>query len=256
MRAVVLAGGRGTRLRPITSVLPKPLIPVGNYPILEILVRQLKKSGYDHITLATGYMSNLIRAAFQDGSRWGVHLDYSEQKKVLGTAAPLTLIKDLNDDFLVLNGDLLTNVNFKKMMIQHKKSSSDVTIGVYQRNETIDLGILDVKYGRIKNYIEKPIYHYNVSSGIYILNKSVLGYLKYNEYCDFPKFIKKLILAGKKIKAYKFKDDWFDLGRPDDYYKACEIFEKNPAKFIPTTVKSHAKRDRVIFTKVKKISEQ
>lgn len=240
MRAVILAGGKGTRLIPISSVLPKPLVPLGNKPILEILIRQLKNQGFDRITLAVGHLSHLIKAVFGDGSHYGVKIDYSEQKKILGTAGPLTLVENLDDDFLVLNGDLLTNISFKKMFSVHKKNKADVTVGVYQRLEKIDLGIVEVKNGKVTKYIEKPTHSFDVSSGIYVVSPKAAQKLKYNQYCDFPNFIISLIKAKNKVSAYKFKDYWLDLGRPDDYYKAYELFEKNPYIFLPK--KKKAKR--------------
>lgn len=254
MRAVILAGGQGTRLRPITSVLPKPLIPLGDKPILEILLNQLKRDGYSHVTLAVGYLSHLIKATFGQGENLGIKLDYSEQTTPLGTAGPLSLVQDLKDDFLVLNGDLLTNLSFKKIMRFHKKSKADVTVGVYERQEKIELGILEIKYGRIKKYIEKPEYNFNISSGIYVLNKKVLENLNYNKYCDFPTLISKLIKSNKRLLAYKFDDYWLDLGRPDDYYKACEIFEQNPEIFLPELKRARAKAPKKPLIKVKQAS--
>lgn len=241
MRAVILAGGKGTRLIPISSVLPKPLVPLGNKPILEILIRQLKNQGFDQITLAVGHLSHLIKAVFGDGSNLGVSIDYSDQKKILGTAGPITLVENLDEDFLVLNGDLLTNISFKKMFKYHTAAKADVTVGVYQRLEKIDLGIVEVKSGQVKKYIEKPTHTYDVSSGIYVVSPKALTKLKYNQYCDFPDFIRSLIRSKRKVSAYKFDQYWLDLGRPDDYYKAYELFEKNPYIFLPKKKKAKRK---------------
>lgn len=241
MRAIILAGGKGRRLHPISSVLPKPLVPLGNKPILEVIIRQLKENGIGEITLAVGHMSDLIKAVFGDGKRLGVKIDYSKQNKVLGTAGPIKLIPNLKGDFLVMNGDVLTTLNFKKMIKFHKKNKADATVGIYERNEKIQLGILEVKKGKVTKYIEKPEYTYKVSSGVYVVNENVLSLLKYNQFCDFPTFITRLIKKRKKVLAFPFNDYWLDLGRPDDYFKAFELFEKNPNIFIPKLKKRNPK---------------
>ena len=233
MRAVILAGGKGTRLAPYSTVLPKPLMPIDDMPILEVVVRQLKYYGFKQITIAVGHLSKLIEAFFGDGRKWGVDIDYSREDKPLGTAGPLALIKNLKKPFLVMNGDLLTTINYADFMRTHKKSQAIATLGVYQRRVKIDLGIIksDTR-DKIIEYIEKPTLKYEVSSGIYAFSPAVLKHISKHQRFDLPNLTRILIKNKQPVLAYKFKGYWLDIGRPDDYRQAVEEFRKHRNKFL------------------------
>lgn len=231
MRAVLMAGGKGTRLYPYTAVLPKPLVPLGDRPILEILIRRLKEHGFDHITLCVGHLASLIEAYFKDGQWLGVKIDYSFEHEPLGTVGPLTLVEDLPDTFLVANGDLLTDIDFSAMMEFHKKKKALLTVGTYKRMEKIELGILEIEGDQIKRYLEKPTKEFYISSGLYIFDKKVLDLLVKGERNDFPNLVTSLIDQDKKVVPFEIEGFWLDIGRPDDYQKAVEIYTTKPETF-------------------------
>lgn len=236
MQALVLAGGKGTRLYPYTTVLPKPLMPVGDYPILEILLRQLKSAGVTEVILAVGYLSQLLQAFFQNGERLGLKISYSFEDKPLGTAGPIALaIDQLEQDFLVLNGDLLTTLRFGNLINYHKEKQAAATIGLYQREVKIDFGVIETdEAGKLARYIEKPTYHFDVSMGVNVLNKErILPYLKPGEYLDIPDLMMKLSQDGHAVHCYREPCYWLDIGRVDDYQVAVNKFTTNPEAFIP-----------------------
>jgi len=233
MQAIVLAGGKGTRLRPYTIVFPKPLMPIGDYPILEVIIRQLKSCGFDDIVMAVGHLKHLMQSFFDDGKRWDVKISYSVEEKPLGTAGPLQLVRNCQDDFLVLNGDVLTNLSFDEFFQYHKDNDAICTIASYNKPVKIDLGILKVnEKNELFDYIEKPTLHYKVSMGVYAFKKEVLDYIPANEYFDFPDLIKKLLANDKKVLQYPFDGYWLDIGRPEDYEVAIEEFEKHKSEFL------------------------
>jgi NDP-mannose synthase len=233
MQAVILAGGKGTRLRPYTTVFPKPLMPVGDQPILEVVIRQLKYHRFTRIVMAVGHLKELIQAFFQDGSPWGVDIQYSFEDKPLGTAGPLKLIRDLDDQFLVMNGDILTNLDFGRFIETHRRSDAVCTIATYPKPVKIDLGVLETRDGkRVSNYIEKPVLHYNVSMGIYAFNRRVMDYIPDNAYFDFPNLILRLIEKKQTVLSYPFDGLWLDIGHPEDYEEAAQTFEKNKSEFL------------------------
>jgi NDP-sugar pyrophosphorylase family protein len=233
MRAIILAGGKGVRLAPLTEVIPKPLVPIGGMPVMEIVIRQLKNHGFQRITLAVGYMADLIQAYFQGGSKWGVQLDYSYEESPLGTAGPLTLISDLDETFLVMNADVITSLNYGELLHFHRAQGGVATIGSYQKQVKIDLGVIvsDGDYA-IKDYIEKPTVVHQVSMGIYVFEPRVLSLLKPNDYLDFPDLVKILIAAQLSVKFYPFTGYWLDIGRHDDYAQATEEFGLMKAKLL------------------------
>lgn len=225
MQAVILAGGKGKRLAPYTTVLPKPLMPIDDMPILEIVLLQLKKHGFRDIVIAVGHLAGLIQAYCGDGSRWGLNITYSMEEEPLGTAGPLSLINDLDDNFLVMNGDLLTNINYFELMELHLEKNALVTVSMYNKDVPISLGVLQLdSLGNISDYIEKPTLKYKVSMGIYILNKKILTYIHKGKYLDFPVLIKQLINEKEKIVGYNFTGYWMDIGRHEDYSKVLEEF--------------------------------
>jgi len=235
MKAVILAGGKGSRLAPYTTILPKPLMPIGDTPILEVMLLQMKNAGIDQVILTVGHLSELLHAFFQDGSQFGLDITYSYEKCPLGTAGPIALVNGLDDTFLVSNGDVLTTLNLRDLIRFHREQKAIVTVAAHHRQSKIDLGVIK-KDGdcRITGYIEKPVYDFMVSMGIYVFEPAVLPYIKRDEYLDFPDLIKRLIAAGEKVVGYEFDGYWEDLGRPDDYARASKDFETMRAQFLPT----------------------
>jgi NDP-sugar pyrophosphorylase family protein len=234
LKAVVLAGGKGARLAPYTQILPKPLMPIHDMPILEVLLRQMKYSGITDVTLTVGHLSELLRAFFQDGHQWGLNIDYSYEEKPLGTAGPLALVKGLDEPFLVTNGDVLTTLNLQDLFAFHRENGSIATIAAHQRQVKIDLGVVQSNVeNRVTGYIEKPSYDYTVSMGMYLFEPRVLEYIPVNQYLDFPDLVLKLIAAGEKVSAYPFDGYWMDLGRPDDYEIATGDFSRMRIQFLP-----------------------
>lgn len=227
MKAVVLAGGKGARLAPYTKILPKPLMPIGDMPILEILIRQMKRAGIDEVILTVGHLAHLMRTFFQDGSEFGIKVCYSYEQQPLGTAGPLSLIDGLDDTFLVTNGDVLTTLNICDLVEFHKQSGAAATIATHDRQIKIDLGVINFNGGaEIIGYQEKPTIQYSVSMGIYVFEPRVLQYIPHNQYYDFPTLVLKLIAENEKVVGYHFDGYWQDLGRADDYQQAIEDFEE------------------------------
>jgi len=228
MKAIVLAGGKGARLRPYTKILPKPLMPIDDMPILEIMLRQMKQSGLiDEVILTVGYLEELLRAFFKNGERFGLKITYSFEKHPLGTAGPLSLIEGLNETFLVTNGDVLTTLRIADLVQYHRTHEATATIAMHARHVNVDLGVLELDENhRVTGYIEKPTYDFNVSMGIYVFEPKVLGYIPENEYLDFPDLVLKMLAAGERVIGYPFSGYWQDLGRPDDYEQAVNEFER------------------------------
>ena len=233
MQAVILAGGKGTRLRPFTNIIPKPLVPIGSMPILEVVLRQLKHYGVHEVILAVNHLAQLIQAFFGDGANLGLRIRYSVENKVLGTAGPLQLLSDLEDSFIVMNGDLLTTINFAKLFGHHHSHDVDATIATFQKEVKIDLGVLETQEGDFLNYIEKPTYHFTVSMGIYVLNRTVLSYIPADQKYDMPELIISLKDDGRRVACYSGNYDWLDIGRVDDYETAVSIFESRRQEYLP-----------------------
>jgi NDP-mannose synthase len=238
MRAVILAGGKGQRLRPYTTVLPKPLMPIGDMPILEVVLRQLKAAGITRVTMAVGHLAELLQAFFGNGSRFGLSIDYSFEDKPLGTVGPLTLIDSLADEreFLVMNGDVLTTIDYTRLVARHREAGAEVTIATYRREVKIDFGVIEVGADELlTGYVEKPRFDYRVSMGIYCFDAKVLGRLHPGAYCDLPDLVKSLLADGRKVASYPFDGYWLDMGRPDDYATAIDEFETRRNEFLPPT---------------------
>jgi NDP-mannose synthase len=232
-RAVILAGGRGTRLRPYTVALPKPLVPVGETPILEIVIRQLARRGFDRVTMAVNHQAEIIKAFFQDGSKWGLHIDYSLEDKPLSTMAPLKLIDDLPAHFLVMNGDVLTDLDYAAFYDAHVQSDSIFTISSYVREEMIDYGVLDTDaQGRLVGFHEKPRHSYEVSMGVYMVSRRAVEGIPGNVAFGFDHLMHQLIASAVLPEVRRHSGFWLDIGRPDDYAKAIEEYEKDPARFM------------------------
>jgi NDP-sugar pyrophosphorylase family protein len=227
MRAVILAGGKGTRLVPYTTVLPKPLMPIGDIPILEIIIRQLKRAGIDHITIAVGHLSNLLMAFFDDGKKYGLDIDYSLEDQPLGTVGPLKLIDGLDNTFFLMNGDVLTTLDYSAMLAYHRQHKAVATIAMHARAVQIDLGVIETDGSNfLTAYIEKPTYNYHASMGIYIFEPRVLRYIPQRVYLDFPQLIWKLLEAKEPVLTYPYDGYWQDIGCPEDYASAIEEFDR------------------------------
>lgn len=233
VRAVVLAGGKGTRLAPYTTILPKPLLPVGDLPILELLLRQLRRAEIRSVTLAVGYLAAILRAFFGDGERLGLELDYSYEDEPLGTAGPLRLVSGLNAPFLVMNGDLLTDLDFRSLLAAHRERDAVATIGTCRRDVPIDLGVIETNaQGEITAYVEKPVLSYRASMGIYVFQPEVLRHIPKSNRFDLPELIQAMMSAGERIQVYEHSGYWLDIGRPDDFEKAQADFPAMRARLL------------------------
>ena len=235
MRAFVLAGGRGSRLHPFTTVIPKPLVPVGEMPILEILLRQLKGQGFDRVTISVGYLSSLIESYCGDGSRWGLRVDYVREDEPLGTAGALSLLTDLEEDrVLVTNGDILTDLDLGLVARDHDVTEG-ATICANQRTVSIDFGVLRKDDdGCLATYDEKPTLSYEVSMGVNVLSAWALDrYVEAGVRLDMPDLMRRLVADGHPVRIRSTDAYWLDMGRMADLETATEVFTANPARFLP-----------------------
>jgi len=232
-RAVILAGGIGSRLRPYTVVLPKPLMPIGDFPILEVVIRQLAYYGFKQITLAVNHQAEIIKSFFNSGDKWGISIDYSLEKTPLGTMGPLKLIKDLPEKFLVMNGDILTDLDFGNFYKDHVVSDRVFTISSCMRTQPSDFGVLKIDENRmLYSFQEKPVIEYEVSMGVYMLSKEILQYIPDNRSYGFDALMLSFIKAKKKVRVLQHHGYWLDIGRPDDYIQAIEMFEEKKERFL------------------------
>ena len=232
-RAVILAGGKGMRLRPYTVVLPKPLMPIGEFPILEVIVRQLVRHGFDHVTMAVNHQAEIIRAFFQDGAKWGIKIDYSLEDRPLSTMAPLRLISDLPENFLIMNGDILTDLSYSGIFEDHVRRKSNFTISAYVREQKIDYGVLEMDSGNhLTGFKEKPSTKYLVSMGVYMVNRCILNFIPEGKSYGFDNLMLDLLAAGQPAAVRQFSGYWLDIGRPDDYMQAIEEFDQMKSRFL------------------------
>ena len=235
MKAVILAGGKGTRLAPYTTVFPKPMLPIGDKPILDIIFKQLAYYGFKEIVLSVGYLAELIQAYFQNDQKIleSVRLSYVKEKKPLGTAGSLSLITNQVEPFLVMNGDTLTTIDYRKLMEFHKMNGGSLTIAAHKRQVDIDFGVLHTdRHSKLVSYDEKPTLDYLVSMGIYVFEPEVLNYIRPNQRLDFPDLVKALLAEGKKVQCLMTDEYWLDIGRHDDYEQAVKDFEKMKSQLL------------------------
>jgi NDP-sugar pyrophosphorylase family protein len=237
MKAVILAGGKGTRLRPYTAVLPKPLVPVDDTPILEIILQQLSQAGITDVTVTVGHLASLIETFFGDGSRLGVHIEYFREETPLNTVGSLALIDDLSEPFLVMNGDVLTDLDFAELVAFHNEKQCTATIATAPREQQADFGV--VKWDgdtRIVEFIEKPMSRYHVSMGVYVFSKAVLKHIPAGEPFGFDELMQAMLEARERIYSYAHNGYWLDLGRPDDYERAVADFARMRSRFVKVKV--------------------
>jgi NDP-mannose synthase len=236
MKAIIMAGGRGTRLGPYTAVLPKPLMPLGDeMPVLELLLRQLKSAGIVEVVLAVNHLHHLLRAYFGDGETLGIKIRYSLEDKPLGTAGPIAaVLETLGDDFVVANGDLLTTLDIAEMIRVHSGQVADVTVASHKRQLKSDFGLLDVDDGMmLKAYREKPTYEQLVSMGLYVMRrKAVAAHLTPGDHLDIPDLLRKVIETDGRIFCHAPECFWLDIGRPEDYARAQDIFTSDRSMFL------------------------
>ena len=229
MQAVILAGGRGSRLDPFSRVLPKPLFPVGNRPLAAILVCQLQAVGFSEIVMCLGYCADIITAYFQDGSGFGIPVRYVVETAPLGTAGPLKKISGLADNFLVVNGDELTTLNFRRFYDYHLDQQAIMSVAVQEKNITASFGVLELQNGRVVNYREKPALNYWASMGIYMLNRQATEFLPDGKPYDMPNLVQALLANKAYVAGFPSSDLWFDIGTMNDLEKAKQAVQENPA---------------------------
>ncbi len=227
-RAIILAGGKGTRLRPYTWVLPKPLMPIGEHPILDIIIRQLISHGFNHITLAVNHQAELIKAFFGDGDKWNIKIDYSIEDKPLSTMGPLKLIHNLPENFLIMNGDILTDLDFSAFYRNHEEKEDIFTISSYVREHINDYGVLETDENqKLSGFKEKPRTRFEVSMGIYMASNRILPFIPEGKSYGFDSLMIDLLKANNPATVKEHKGYWLDIGRPDDYHQAIEKLEKD-----------------------------
>ena len=234
MKTVILAGGKGTRLAPYTTIFPKPLVPIGDRPILEIIIRQLVRQDLRDVLLSVGHLGELIEAYFQNGHRNipGLKLEYFREKQPLGTAGSLAMIPGLDETFLAMNGDILTTLDYQALVRHHRQQQAALTIAMHQKDVRIDLGVLKTdEQGDLTSYQEKPLYSFQVSMGIYVYEPHVLRHMPKGQYMDFPDLVKLLLNKGERIAGFASQDYWLDIGRREDYELAQLEYNDRAGEF-------------------------
>ncbi len=229
-----MAGGRGTRLRPYTLVIPKPLMPVADMPILEVVLRQLKHYGFERVTITVGHLANLIVAFFGNGEKLGMQIDYAVEDQPRGTIGPLAHIDGLDEPFLVMNGDLLTDLNFGAFAEHHRTADAAISVATYVKRMPIDLGVVHIDNGgRLCGFDEKPVIPFHVSMGIYALSPEALQQVPHDQPFGFDDLMRAALHQQVPTNAYLFEGRWLDIGRKDDYQVAVETFERDRHFFCP-----------------------
>ncbi|MDC3959409.1 nucleotidyltransferase family protein [Polyangium jinanense] len=236
MKAIVLAGGKGSRLKPYTALIPKPLMPIGEQTIVEILLRQLALYGVNDVTLCTGHQAGLIEAVLGEGSRYGVKLSYRREEQPLGTIGPLRAIAhELPERFLVMNGDILCDLDFAELAKRSAEANAPLTVCVFERATKIDLGVLELDpEGSVTGFREKPTYSFWVSMGIYAMSReTLLRFVPEGVPFGFDQLMHALLAARVPIQTHPFRGHWLDIGRSDDFAEAQDEFERNRPRYLP-----------------------
>lgn len=232
MRAVILAGGRGMRLRPYTTILPKPLMPVGDRPILELIMCQLARDGFDEFDICVGHLGELIRAYIEEGADLpeGLTIRYHWEKEPLGTAGALRNVPPADGPMLVMNGDILTTLDYGDLVRFHNEKGAALSIATHGKKVELSLGVIEGTDGLVSGYVEKPTFSYDVSMGIYVYGPSAVGLIP-DSYFDFPDVVHAAIASGLNVCAYRFRGEWFDVGTPDEYERATLAFLDDASRY-------------------------
>jgi NDP-sugar pyrophosphorylase family protein len=233
MRAVILAGGLGMRLRPYTTVLPKPLVPVGERPILEIILRQLAAAGVRRADLCVSHLGELIQVYFSQAAKLPGELDlqFHWEDEPLGTAGALRVVPDLDGTFIAMNGDVLTTLDYRALVDFHEQQDALLTVAMHARRVDIDLGVIESEGGLITGYREKPTLQYDVSMGVYVYDAAALRYLPESGPCQFPDLVLRLLEAGERVAAYRNDADWYDVGTFAEYERAVQDISERADAF-------------------------
>jgi NDP-mannose synthase len=237
-KAIILAGGKGSRLGPYTTVLPKPLLPIGDRAILDVVVQQLRSYGFTDLTFAVGYLAHLIEAVFGDGSRHGVSIEYHLEKEPLGTAGALATIEGLDDTFLAMNGDVLTTLDYSYLFDAHRRAGNMLTIATHRRVVRTEYGVIHLDGDRgetaaVTAYEEKPEIPYVVSMGVYVAEPEVLDYLETGSYLDVPDLVLRLLEDRRRVGSFLYEGYWLDIGRHEDYERAIIEYEQLKNQLFP-----------------------
>lgn len=233
MKAVILAGGRGTRLAPYTTVFPKPLVPIDDRPIMDIVLQQLAQHGFTDVIVSLGHLGHLIKAYYAGGHAHGLRLTYVMENEPLGTAGSLGLIEGLDSTFMVMNGDILTTLDYAELIGYHMSSGAALTIACHVKEVNIDLGVLEIGAdGTLAGYREKPVERFPVSMGIYVYEPRMLRHIGTIEYLDFPALVHRALAAGEKVAVYRSDALWLDIGRREDHEEAQRIFIEKKDLFL------------------------
>lgn len=232
MRAVILAGGLGTRLRPYTTIIPKPLVPVGDRPVLEHIIRGLAGCGVDRIDVCVGHLGRLIRLYLtQADLPVGVRLAFHWEDQPLGTAGALRAVPDLDETAIVMNGDVLTNLDYRALVDYHEEQEAALTIAMHAKRVNIDLGVIESTNGVVTDYVEKPQFDYDVSMGVYVYEPRALEYLPPSGPCQFPELVLRLLGEGERIAAYRSEARWYDIGTPSEHERAAADLLRHPEAY-------------------------
>ena len=233
MQAGILAGGKGTRLRPYTFSFPKPLVPIDDIPILEVVLTQLKKYQFTDIILSLGHMSEMIKDFCGNGEKWGLNIRYVVEKTPLNTAGALGLIENLDENFLVMNGDLLTTLDYRSFLNKHIESKASASVSTVKRSTKIDFGILKINSKSfLEDYIEKPEHHYEVSTGVYAINRATVSFIEKGKPLSMPELLSHAMKTANGVYCHRSDAYWLDIGRMEDYDKAQEEFILRKKEFL------------------------
>ena len=227
MHALVMAGGLGSRLRPLTDEVPKPLLPIGGRPILELILRQLRQAGAENVYISVGYKAELIRAYFGDGRRLGLRVRYVEESTPLGTAGALGYVKqDISEPLLVMNGDILTKLDFRAFHEAHLRSGAEITLGVREDRYQVPFGLVETVNGLVTCIREKPVHEFLVSAGIYVMSPSVTNFVQAGVRIDVPDLINQVVGRGGRVQYHVIREKWIDIGALPDFHRANQDQEQ------------------------------
>lgn len=233
-KAIIQAGGQGARLRPYTTVIPKPLMPVADHPILEIVLHQLANRGFETIAISLGHLGSLIEAVVGDGSRMGAHIEYVREHQPLGTIGPVRLVGNLTEPFLVMNGDVLTDFDYRHFMDQHLASGAPLSVGVYRKPIPVSLGVFEFgPDGRVDGFKEKPTLSFPCSMGIYAMSPELVELVPPDTHFGFDDLMEQCLAQGIHVRAHLHDGLWLDIGRHEDYELATAMLNEHRERLLP-----------------------